>query len=235
MVQNHLNRLSTFFRQKASFEICWIWSSRFREEDVYRFHDSIPVNSLGARADNPKLKRFTTLIIHCKFQHILKKKKKKKKKKKTHTHKKKTKLFNFSIIQVYRDATFSLYKSIETPIWPYRKKVNGQPTTIIWTNLEELEKTMLWYQYSASKPSWFWRRGILSVLPYVDMEAILFNGTKPFEQNGYTLSTEGPMLNLVKVDRAVLEKTFKKFTILYMYIAKEQGQITLRGHNFDYN
>ena len=31
------------------------------------------------------------------------------------------------------------------------------------------------------------------------------------------------------------EDILKKYTILYMYIAQGQGQITLRGQNFDYN
>ena len=46
------------------------------------------------------------------------------------------------------------------------------------------------------------------------MAAILFNDAEP----------------------AVSEKnTFKNYTILYMYIAQWQGQITLKGQNFDYN
>ena len=70
----------------------------------------------------------------------------------------------------------------------------------------------------------------------MDMAAILFNGTEPFEQIGNTLWTEGPMWNLVKVAQAVSEKkTFKNYTILYMYIAQGQGQITPRGQNFYYN
>ena len=35
--------------------------------------------------------------------------------------------------------------------------------------------------------------------------------------------------------QAVSEKTLKNYTILYMYIAQEQGQITPRGQNFDSN
>ena len=70
----------------------------------------------------------------------------------------------------------------------------------------------------------------------MDMAAILFNGAKPFEQIGNTFSTEGPIGNLVKIAQVVSEKkTFKNYTILYMYIVQRQGQITLRGHNFDYN
>ena len=68
------------------------------------------------------------------------------------------------------------------------------------------------------------------------MVAILFNGTEPSEQTGNTLSTKGPTWNLVKIAQAVSEKkTFKNNTILYMYIAQEQGQITLREQNFDNN
>ena len=51
------------------------------------------------------------------------------------------------------------------------------------------------------------------------MATILFNGAEPVEQIGNTLSTEGPMWNLVKIAQAVLEKkTFKNYTILYMNI-----------------
>ena len=41
---------------------------------------------------------------------------------------------------------------------------------------------------------------------------------------------------LVKTAQAVLEKkAFENYTILYMYVAKGQGQITPRGQNFDCN
>ena len=51
------------------------------------------------------------------------------------------------------------------------------------------------------------------------MAAILFNGAEPFEQILNILSTEDPMWNLVKTIQSVSEnKTFKDFTILYMYI-----------------
>ena len=70
----------------------------------------------------------------------------------------------------------------------------------------------------------------------MDMAAILFNGAETFEQIGKTLSTEGPIWNLMKIAKEVSEKkTFKNYTIQYMYIAQGQGQITLRGQNFDYN
>ena len=69
----------------------------------------------------------------------------------------------------------------------------------------------------------------------MDMAAILFNGTEPFEQIGNTLSTEGPMYNLVKIAQAVSEKTFKNYTILYINIAQGQEQITPRGQNFYYD
>ena len=64
--------------------------------------------------------------MHCKFQPLVlntywKKKKKKKK-----------------IFQ-----RFHPYKSIETQVWPCRKKVKSQPMIIIWTNLVELESSML--------------------------------------------------------------------------------------------
>ena len=50
------------------------------------------------------------------------------------------------------------------------------------------------------------------------------------------LSTEGPISNLVKIAQAISEKkTLKNNTILYMYIAQGQEQITPRGQNFDCN
>ena len=55
------------------------------------------------------------------------------------------------------------------------------------------------------------------------MAAILSNGTEPFEQILNILSTEGPKRNLVKIAQMVSEKTLKNYTILYMYIAQEQG------------
>ena len=48
----------------------------------------------------------------------------------------------------------------------------------------------------------------------------LVNGAEPSEQleTDNTPSTEGPMWNLVKIGQAVSEKkTFKDYTILYMY------------------
>ena len=67
----------------------------------------------------------------------------------------------------------------------------------------------------------------------MSMADILFNGAEPFEQNCNTLSTEGSMWNLVKIARAFSEMIFKNYIILYMYIAKGQGQITPMGQNFD--
>ena len=69
-------------------------------------------------------------------------------------------------------------------------------------------------------------------LPYTGMTAILFSGTEPLEQTVNTLSTEGPMCNLVNIAHAVSEKKFKNYTILYMYIAQGQGQVTHRGQNY---
>ena len=60
------------------------------------------------------------------------------------------------------------------------------------------------------------------------ISVISFNDAEPFEQIVSTPSIEGPMWNLVKVGQAVSEKiTFKDYTILYMYLAQGQGQITL--------
>ena len=48
------------------------------------------------------------------------------------------------------------------------------------------------------------------------MAAILFNGTEPFEQIVNTLSTEGPIWNLVKIAQAVARMKLKNYAILYM-------------------
>ena len=61
------------------------------------------------------------------------------------------------------------------------------------------------------------------------MAAILFNGMEPFEEIGNTLSTEGPMWNLMKIAQAVSVKKFKNRTVLYMYKAQGQEQITPKG------
>ena len=58
---------------------------------------------------------------------------------------------------------------------------------------------------------------------------ILFNGMEPFDQIVNILSTEGPKLKIVQEN--LERKTSKDFTILYMYIAQGQGQITPK--NFD--
>ena len=82
--------------------------------------------------------------------HIQKKKKKKKKKK------------DFS--------TFPRYKSIQTQIWPCRKKVRIQSTFIIWTISVELETAML---YTKIQPESFLDSGD-EVLRGFTMAAILF-------------------------------------------------------------
>ena len=70
----------------------------------------------------------------------------------------------------------------------------------------------------------------------MDMAAILFNGVEPFEQICNILSTVNPISSLVKIAQVVSEKkAFENCTILYMYIALGQGQITPRGQTFDYN
>ena len=63
------------------------------------------------------------------------------------------------------------------------------------------------------------------------MAAILFSG---MDQIDNTL--QGYMWNLVKIAQAVSEKkTMNNYTILYMYIAQGQGQITPKEQNFDFN
>ena len=65
--------------------------------------------------------------------------------------------------------------------------------------------------------------------------AILFSGAEPFEQVVSTLSIEDRMWNLMKIVQAVSEEKFQNYTILYMYIAQGQWQITHRGQKFDCN
>ena len=121
-----------------------------------------------------------------------------------------------------------------TQIWPYHKTVKGYPSLIILTNLEDLESSML---FTKIQPQSFLSTGeeaFQEFLPYMDMMSILFNCAEPFEQIGNTLSTEGPCeiwWKLLKQRR----RHFKNYTILYMYIAQWQGQITFKGQNFDYN
>ena len=64
--------------------------------------------------------------------------------------------------------------------------------------------------------------------------SILFSCAEPFEQIVNTLSTEGPMWNLVKIAEAVSQtNTFRNYTNLYMYIAQGQEQVTPRRQKFD--
>ena len=62
---------------------------------------------------------------------------------------------------------------------------------IIWTNVVELESSML---YTKIQPQSSLRSGedFQEFLPYMDMAAILFDCAEPFEQIGNTLSTDGP-------------------------------------------
>ena len=62
------------------------------------------------------------------------------------------------------------------------------------------------------------------------MAATSFNGVEPLEQIVNIPSTADPKWNLVQIGQGVSEKTFKDYTILYMYIiAQGQGQIIPRG------
>ena len=59
------------------------------------------------------------------------------------------------------------------------------------------------------------------------MVAILFNGAEPIKQIVNILLTEDSHVNSVKIAQAVSEKKLKNYTILYMYIIQELGQISL--------
>ena len=52
------------------------------------------------------------------------------------------------------------------------------------------------------------------------MAAILFKGTKPFEQIVNILSTEGPILCLVRNWSSGFREDYKDIMILYTYIAQ---------------
>ena len=58
------------------------------------------------------------------------------------------------------------------------------------------------------------------------MAAILFDGAELFEQIGNTLLTDGPMWNLLKMLKQFPseKKTFKNYTILYMYIDRGKSR-----------
>ena len=100
---------------------------------------------------------------------------------------------------------------------------------IIWINLVDPESPMLYTKIQSQ--FLVLEKKILKYFYHI--WAPQFNGAKSFEQIVKTLSTEGSMWNLVKIDQADSEKTFEIYTILYMYIANGQGQITPRGQNFD--
>ena len=148
-----------------------------------------------------------TLIIHCKFQPLV-----------LNTYwKKKCCCFFFFFLFFFFFFFFQLfppYISIETQIWPCRKRIKGQPMIIVWTNLLDLESSML---YNMIQPQSFLGSGeedFQEFLPYMNMTAIfLLHGTiwtnwqYPFDRK--------PMWNLVKIAQAVSEK--KTFTITHFY------------------
>ena len=76
-------------------------------------------------------------------------------------------------------SAISPYKCIlGVKIWPCCKRIKGQPTIIIWTNLVDQESPMLYTKDLAQSFLDFGEE----CLPYVGMEAISFNGSEPFEQ-----------------------------------------------------
>ena len=128
ILQNHLTNWQYPFDRKPhviSGENC---SSSFRKKTFKKLHNSIHVYSPGARADNPqgtkvwlKLKCFTTLITHCKFQPLV-----------------------FNTFWENYFSTFSPYKLMGTQTWPCCKNIRGQNMAIIWTNVVDLESLMLY-------------------------------------------------------------------------------------------
>ena len=67
------------------------------------------------------------------------------------------------------------------------------------------------------------------------MGLVAHHSGEPLEQIVNIPSTEGPMWNMVKIGQVILEKMFRDYTILYMYTAQAQGQLTPGGQNFDCN
>ena len=120
--------------------------------------------------------------------------------------------------------------------WPWRLKVKRQPTTIFWTNLVNLESPMLHTKIQSQNFLGSGEENFKCFTIYVHGSHHVFNGAEPFEEIVNTLSTKGPMWNLVKIAQAISEKkTFKNNIILYMYIAKRQEQINTRIQNFNWN
>ena len=112
------------------------------------------------------------------------------------------------------------------------KKIKDQPTTIIWIKLEDCVYPIL---YTKIQPESFLGSGeedFYAFLPYMGMLAILFNGTEPIKQIVNILSIEGLMWNLLKIVQVVSKKTFKNYTILYMDVVQEKGQIAPRRQIF---
>ena len=96
-----------------------------------------------------------------------------------------------------------------TQIWHIHEKVKGPLTVIIWTNLVDLESSML---YTKIQPKSYLGSGeedFLRVLPYMGMAAILFNGAEPLEQISNILLTEGSMWNLVKIAQAKIAQFYR--------------------------
>ena len=125
---NHLNKLSIFFPQKAPFEICWKLLKWF-QKTLKNYKILYMYKAKGQGQITPIGQNFTSLIIHCKFQ-----------------------LLVFNTFWENDFSTFSPYKSMGVQIWPCPKKVKGQPTTIMWINLVDLESPML---YTKTQPQIF--------------------------------------------------------------------------------
>ena len=66
-------------------------------------------------------------------------------------------------------------------------------------------------------------------LPYMGMAAILFNIAKPFEQIVSTTLTGVPCEIRRKMAQFKKRRHLNIYTILYMYKAQEQGQISPGG------
>ena len=79
-------------------------------------------------------------------------------------------------------STVSPYKEIDAQIRPCRNKVKGQTTVVLWTNLVELESSMLYTMIQFQSFLCSGEEDVQVFLPYLCMAAILINGSGPSVQ-----------------------------------------------------
>ena len=175
---NHLNKLAILFWQKAPFEIWWKWLKWFqRRRHLKKIHNFFYMylfqrqRQITLKGQNfIKLKSFTTLFTHYKFQPLV-----------------------FNTFWENDFSTFSPYKCMRTQIWSCHKNVRGPLTVIIWTNLVDLESSVLSrvsFQallvlekkiFKCFYYIWAWRSSYSISLNHLKKLSILFWQKAPFE------------------------------------------------------